>query len=143
MLEPVNDFEGLWAAYYNLGRLFEDQLYILAKQNRKLERLYGQVDLIITDCPILLSYYYDPNPIYLDLCREIRNKANQIDIFLRRVKSYNPKGRLQTEEEARKIDGDLLSLLGHLNIQFDVFDANDDGAALIHLMLKKEMWNNE
>jgi tRNA uridine 5-carbamoylmethylation protein Kti12 len=35
-----------------------DQLYLLANQNRRLDRLVGKVDYVITDAPLLLSAYY-------------------------------------------------------------------------------------
>ena len=36
-----------------------DQLYILAKQNSKLERLRGQVDYVISDSPLFLGRIYN------------------------------------------------------------------------------------
>ena len=40
--------------------ILSDQLYILAKQNRKLNRLQGKVDYALTDAPLLLNVHYTP-----------------------------------------------------------------------------------
>ena len=39
---------------------FSDQLYITAKQNRKLWRLQDQVEWIVSDSPLLLGLHYAP-----------------------------------------------------------------------------------
>jgi uncharacterized protein YaaR (DUF327 family) len=99
--------------------LLSDQIYIFAKQNRKLERLYGKVDVIVTDCPLLFSYYYsNKNPHIKGLIFEMLKKANQLHVFLQREKAYNPKGRYQTEEQAKEIDAKLLSMLEELKLDY-------------------------
>lgn len=92
-----------------------DQLYILAKQARRLTRLDGQVDFVVTDSPLLLGLIYQqdtyfPNtfaPFLLD----VWNSFDNINFLLRRVKKYNPIGRNQTEEGAKEIDGDVERML--------------------------------
>ncbi len=106
--------------------LLSDQIYIFAKQNRKLERLYGKVDVVVSDCPLLLSYYYSRNPHILGLVREMLVKADQLDVLLERKKPYLAKGRYQTESEARRIDRELARMLEELSIPYHRLPADRD-----------------
>lgn len=93
---------------------FEDQIYITAKQNKRLNRLEGKVDYAITDCPLLLGLAYAPEdyyPSYFSLVRELYGGYNNFNIFLERVKPYQEVGRNQSEDEARKLDSKIKSLI--------------------------------
>lgn len=107
-----------------------DQLYITAKQNRRMNILSGKVDVIITDSPILLGRHYAPVE-YLSgtfgvLVMELYNTYNNINIVLNRKKKYQEYGRTQTELEAHQIDSDLEELLIKQNLPYDKFDGNFD-----------------
>src|SRR6266446_4338308 len=58
-VELVTEFakEVTWEKHHNI---FNDQLYILAQQNRRLERLKDQVNYVISDSPILMYQAYNP-----------------------------------------------------------------------------------
>jgi hypothetical protein len=87
-------------------KVLDNQMYVFAKQYHRLWRLKDKVDIIVTDSPIILSLVYgNTSATFKQLVREEFQKFNNINIFLQRVKEYNPKGRAQTEEEARLIDG--------------------------------------
>jgi hypothetical protein len=70
-----------------------------------------------------------------------------VDIFLNRVKEYEPAGRLQTEEEANQIDKDLGNLLWDNGIVCNCLDADDEAAKTIafqiHNMIKEKGKENE
>lgn len=93
-----------------------DYLYVLASQNRRLERLRDKVDYVITDSPLLLSGYYGllygnyPKLVF-KTSREIFNTYKNINIFIRRNNFYNKIGRLENKKEAKKIDKDLHFIL--------------------------------
>jgi hypothetical protein len=110
-----------------------DQLYLLGKQIKRESLLYGKVDVIVTDSPVLLGIYYSERyspPAVADgvwhAARSFYRQGN-VDghthhhVFLRRSKPYNPAGRYQTEEEARLIDGAVKDLVSRL-----VSDEDDD-----------------
>lgn len=81
---------------------FNDQLYILSKQNHKLETLRGKVDYIISDSPICLSLIYQPKDYYASfksLVWDIWNSYDNVNIFLNRTKKYNPNGRNQKKKK--------------------------------------------
>jgi len=107
---------------------FDNQLYIFAKQYHRTFRLLGKVDVILTDSPILMSLVYSKGKENLKLRELILDKykeLNNIDIFLRRKKKYNPKGRTQTFEGAKKLDKEILKVLKHSNA-FSYFDAEKE-----------------
>lgn len=107
------------------GRLeiLQDQLYISAKQNRKLARLKKHnLDWVITDSPLLLGLHY-MTPGYLggtfeNMLFELWNSYDNINFFIKRKKKYNPTGRNQTEDQAREIDEKLLDFMAKNKIEY-------------------------
>lgn len=118
--------------------LLGDQIYIFAKQNRKLERLYGKVDIIVTDCPLLFSYYYSGNEHLLALIQQEMSRARQMHVMLRRRKAYLADGRYQTEEEAKKIDTALRQMLNRMQIPCHEVDADPAAAETIMSLILKD-----
>lgn len=101
----------------NLTKL-EDQLYIFAKQNRRIERVLKQnYDFIVTDSPLFLSYFYGVKYGTLieglgQVILNCINKSNNTNIFLERNHSYQTEGRVQTDEDSREDSKILLTYLG-------------------------------
>ena len=114
--------------YQKRHSVFSEQDYIFAKQHHRQRRLvqYG-VKYCITDSPLLLSHLYiskDYYPSFLDFTTDAFESFNNVNIFLRRVKKYNPKGRNQNEFEAKEIDKANLELFFKLGYTFYVLDGN-------------------
>lgn len=90
----------------NYGDL-RHQLAILGEQDRRLRRLVGQTEWVITDSPLPLGVAY-MTPEYLmwlpQATRAAFDRYDNYDFYLRRVKPYSTQGRNQTEEEARSLD---------------------------------------
>lgn len=106
----------------------DDELYIFAKQNHRLHRLNGKVRVIITDAPLYLKLFYMPEELdFSDLVLKVAGQYENMNYVLNRVKPYNPKGRLQTEEEVRENDGKIVELLKNNDIEFDKVDGSEDG----------------
>lgn len=102
-----------WSVWEKRNVIFDDQLYIFAKQHHMLFSLDGQVDIAICDSPLLLSNIYGelyPNGSikgmknFAPMVEECFNKFDNYNIVLERKKVYNPMGRVQSEEEAMDID---------------------------------------
>lgn len=113
--------------------LLDNQLHVFAEQHRRIARLNGKVDFVITDSPLLLSllYYAGTSVPFRQLVLEEFKGMPRVNVFLRRVKEYHRAGRLQNEQEAIKLDGELRTLLGvHDRIHFE---ADADHTA--HLMV--------
>lgn len=103
--------------------VFNNQVYILGKQYFKMSRCADKVDVIVTDSPVLLSILYNNNSKILgkpfnDLVYNIFNSYNNKNYLINRVKPYNPKGRLQTEEESDALKQPLIDIMNKNNLEF-------------------------
>lgn len=105
--------------------LLNDQLYLLAKQNRRLSRLLDhEVDYAITDSPLLLCAAYtrmgtNKYSHLVPLVLELFNSYDNINFVLRRnVQFYMQVGRSQTVEEAQHIDNVVIDILDEFNIPY-------------------------
>ena len=104
----------------------DNQIYIFAKQYYRIARCAGKVDVIITDSPIALSPFYnkdiDIDQPLKDLVFAISKKYDNMNYFLRRVKKYNPIGRLQTESESNEYAIHIKQMLIANSINFKEID---------------------
>ena len=108
--------------------VFKCQFLITGKQAYKILRCVGKVDVVITDSPIAIgAQYCQDNPYLKDACLYEFNKYNNLNIFINRVKKYNPNGRHQTEEEAKKIDESTKQWLKDNKIDYIEVDGDISG----------------
>ena len=110
-----------------------DQLFILASQNRRLTRLLGKVEYVVTDSPILMNLvyapkYYLPNT-YRNLVEEVNSLYDNRNFFLVRDFPYVKVGRTHTEEQALKKDVEILNLLS--NHRYLRVDSNSETSSKI------------
>lgn len=93
--------------------VLNNQIYVFGKQHHTIHRLLGKVDIIITDSPLLLSIHYGSkcSKAFKLLVLEEHQKLNNINYFIVRSKKYNPKGRLQTEEQSIEIDSKIKNII--------------------------------
>lgn len=102
------------------------QLYVTAKQTHAQFNLLGEVEVAVTDSPILLGPLIYPGfgstPSFLPYMKEVFAQFNNLNIFLTRNPDwhpYNPKGRTQTEHEAMALDVELRRLMAVHEIEFE------------------------
>lgn len=104
--------------------VFENQAYIFGKQYFRISRCANQVDVIVTDSPLLLSILYnndeDLGGTFDAVVRRVAKKYNSKNYYLKRVKDYNPTGRFQTEEESDEIATELKRLLDREGVEYKV-----------------------
>lgn len=111
---------------------FKDELYIFAKQAHRLFRLNGKVDVVITDRPLILTCFYAQNDKALSrFCADRFEQYNNLNYLLVREKKYNPNGRNQTEDEARKVDTGIRSVLESYEIEYQEIAGNMSSADVI------------
>ena len=126
--EYVSEFakDKVWE---NNGEVFKSQFYITGKQVFKIKRCYGKVDIIVTDSPIAIGAQYvnDSEVMLGHAILEEFSKYNNLNLFINRVKKYNPNGRNQTENEAKEIDERMKTWLQSHNIPFETIDGNEEG----------------
>ncbi len=119
--EYVGEFakDKVWEESY---KVLDSQLYVFGKQYHKLKRLEDKVDVIITDAPILLSTIYNKNDgeIFDQLVIQTFNSFNNVVYYIDRKKSYNPKGRIQTEEESKEVDNEVIGMLNKYNVEYKI-----------------------
>lgn len=101
------------------------QPYVFGKQMFRIERLLGQVDVIVTDSPILLSTVYGRKlgEHFRNYVLDVFRSWDTLDVFLRRdhlVHPYNPKGRNQSEEEANALDETIREMLMEFRVLHQV-----------------------
>lgn len=115
--------------------MFGHQDYIFAKQNRKMARLEGKVDYVITDAPLILSLYYlDKSNTPKSLAPFIKDVVDLYDneyFFIKRCHEYETIGRYQTEDEAKELSLELQNLLYDNNIDFTFLNSNAEPSSAI------------
>jgi thymidylate kinase len=127
--------------YENRKDTFKDEMYIFAKQSHRLFRCNGKVDIIVTDRPLIMSVVYNQfygnkdnilwNNAYEKLVVETFNQYDNYNIYLNRVKPYNPNGRNETEETARKFDILFKKYLDDSEITYDFYDGCEESIPII------------
>ncbi len=106
--------------------VLKNQIYVFGKQHNRIHRLQGKVDYVITDSPLMMSCMYGEHlgETFCKLVKEEHYKLQNINIFLRRDKEYNPSGRMQNEAEAKEMDTYLQQMLDSYGIGYTIIKAN-------------------
>ena len=110
-------------------RTFDDQIYIFGKQYHRIFRLLGQVSVVITDSPLLLTPVYDAEkrPTLKKLVLEEHKKMWTYNCFLKRKKAFNSKGRNHNEDQAKDLDYAVADMLLENDIVFETFEGTVEG----------------
>ena len=107
-----------WEGRHNI---LGDQIYLLAKQNRRLERLRDKVDYVVTDSPLIMGVNYAPPNYYnhfLPLAFDLWNSYNNINFYLSNNGDmpYQDIGRNQSKKEADILNKKIYNFLLENNI---------------------------
>lgn len=122
-------------------KVFDSQLYISGKQFHRLNRLVGEVDVILTDSPILLGLVYnkDGDEAFRQTILNHFHLFKNINFYMQRSKIYNPKGRFQTESQAVEVDNSVLEMLNENNVEYETVEGSRDSIPYIVNKIKKEL----
>lgn len=108
--------------------VLSNQWYVSKKQYKMLKAVYGKVDYLVTDSPLLLGGYY--NRYYPDnvcdrekteeMILEKIKEFNNIYIFLKKNSDFpfEKEGRIHTEEQSIKIEQQLKEMLDEFKIDY-------------------------
>lgn len=92
----------------------KNQPLIFGTQLKRIERLVGKVDYIVTDSPLKMQVVYAKLNGYNGLVRDIDkvvNNFNNVNFLLQRNCKYDTTGRVQNVYEAKKIDEYIVGAL--------------------------------
>lgn len=108
--------------------LLSNQSFVFANQMHRLNRLAGQVDVAVSDSPLLISAYYAPKdyPVsFRQMVFDFFDMFDNLNIVVRRSHSYALEGRLQNEIESDRIADTLEAFLMDNGVAYYAITAND------------------
>lgn len=119
----------------------ENQLYVFGKQQNRLFRLNGKVDVVVTDSPLFNSIIYDAkgDKLFTEFVLREHFKYDNMNFFLERKKKYNPNGRCQTFEQAKELDKKIMSSLKKYKVKFKTIEAVPENIPSIVEMIKAKI----
>lgn len=129
--------------------LLSNQIYIFAKQHQRIARCLNKVDIIVTDSPINLGLIYGNmygHTISNELDALIRYeflKNDNINIVLKRSGSYDPRGRIQTFDEALEVDQKIIEILEQDNIPYVTVNVDEHTPSKIYQIIIERVLNKE
>ncbi len=120
----------VWEKSFNK---LKNQNYIFGKQHHEVFRLCGEVDVVLTDSPFILSAVYDPrkDPLFKQYVLQEFNRFNNMVFYVQRAKKYLAKGRTQTESEARVVDDVVHQMLTECGVPFETINGERDSVGVI------------
>ena len=121
-----------------------NQAYVFGNQYYRISRLENEVDVVITDSPILLSIIYNKDrrlgKEFTDLVKSVSlSYENRLDILFKRVKQYKTIGRLHNEEQSDKLYDEIKDLLDTVNPEYEIVEATQDGYEEVIRMIKDKL----
>lgn len=108
---------------------YEHQFDILKEQVKRINRLYGKVDFILTDSPVLLNNTYlnedkstNNYVTYCENVKKIYTLYDNFNYFVERDKSaFEEEGRIHNLEQSIVIDDELKNTLHNNQIDFATY----------------------
>ena len=124
------------AVWENRSNLLDDQIYIFAKQQRRISRLTDHgIEWVITDSPISLGLVYLRDGMLSDhfneLVLEVFNKFENHNFLLKRKFAYNPVGRMQTFAQALEFDDRVQALLNRYDVPWQAVTGGEQAVTEI------------
>lgn len=123
-------------------RRLKNQLLVFSKQYFAMDVIRDQVNIIVTDSPLLLSIFYNqikpasdflkvPDKIMRDLVMYCHSTFDNMNYFIKRNHEYKQEGRCQTETESKQYEGMIQDMLKDLSIEYDLMNSTDKCAEKI------------
>jgi len=113
------------ATWENKQHTLKDQTYVFGKQYHRQWLLKNQVDVVVTDSPILMTLAYGTHTIACT--KAIVEKFNEFDnlnFFIRRIKPYKSNGRNETELQSAIIGERIKTILEVYKYPYVILDGN-------------------
>lgn len=100
------------------------QRVLLAEQNRRIERLVGKCDFVVTDSPLILNLMYDKELTdeYTDEVLELVARYDNFNyVVMRDDTAFEQEGRIHTLEESKVIDRRINDFLDSHGIYYGTY----------------------
>ena len=111
--------------YEHSEKVFTCEPYIFGKQLYKMHSMSDEVDIIVTDSPIILPHFYEKDEQSKELLKQLElyhfNQFNNLNICLMRDHDYKQEGRFQTEDQAEQLHNEMMYFLMLNNIDYYSF----------------------
>ena len=139
--ELVTEFAKDKTWEHNMQAL-SNQAYVFGKQFYRISRCEDQVDVIVTDSPLMLSTIYNNDPrlgeTFDKVVLDVFNSYENLNYLLLRTKPYNPIGRNQTEAESDNLCKEIEAMLEENSIPFFYTTGDINGyTAIVREVLDK------
>ena len=127
----------------SFGKL-NNQLYIFGQQHHRQFRCSDQVDVVITDSPLILGIVYAEEygalsqPLEALIHHEFSEQDN-LNLVLNRQHKYDQTGRSQDESEALHIDANIYKVLETAQYQYHELNTNESLCNDIIRLIKERL----
>ena len=116
-----------------------NQLSIFNEQYDRQYILRDNVQVIITDSPLLLSIFYNrkgnfnqlPDDLFKELIMFCYSTFDNINYFIKRKHEYKKEGRYQDEKQALEDEVTLYNMLNNLDVDFKLLNSNENCCDII------------
>ena len=110
----------------NNNKVLMNQEYIFGSQSYRLSRFKDKVDVIVTDCPLFLTAFYNKSSVlgneFNKVVLNVFNTYNNVNYLIDRIKDFNPIGRVHTEQQPRNMREPLIKMLKDYNVPFETIE---------------------
>lgn len=103
----------------------EHQYEILKEQTRRMDRLYDQVDFIVTDSPVMLNTIYNKQltPEYESLVNKLQGEYINYSFFMERdASNFEEEGRIHNLTESIEKDNEIKDMLQKNEIKYKTYN---------------------
>lgn len=130
---------------YECPETLKDQFYVTAMQARRITKLLGKVDFVISDSPILLGEVYKSKKSFLseNFYIDLFNQYNNINYILNRKFAFVQEGRVHTEIDSKEIDKQIKQILNKNGISFRQIESDGNAHNIIFNLVHKEFKNDK
>lgn len=102
----------------------ESQSHIFYEQKKRVDRLIGKVDVVVTDSPILLNTMYlkEPDQDYENSVLKAFSKYENFNFVVMRGNSFEQEGRIQNLEQSIEKDNEINQFLDKHDIYYGTYN---------------------
>lgn len=105
-------------------KVLTNQEHIFSSQSYRLDRLRDKVDVVVTDCPLFLTAFYNKSPVlgkeFNTVVKKVFDTYNNMNFFIYQLRDFNEVGRVHTKEQALSMQEPLLKMLDDNHVKYNI-----------------------